>query len=143
MGVYVNLKCRGCGESLTGGYVRTYAGIGEPLIDCPSCRTVNSHVDRVTEWQLMGGFRRFWLLLTLGWSTLFFYGIGGTVLATFLLLKEAIRSEEAVFAIIAAALAIGLLRLMLYFRKGIRLSNERMCNPAYREKLRRHGLASG
>lgn len=32
MSVYVNLKCRSCGKSLTGGYTQGYAGIGEPLV---------------------------------------------------------------------------------------------------------------
>lgn len=89
----------------------------------------------------MSGFRRFWLFVTLGWSTLFFYGVGGLVLATILLVKEVIRSQEAVFAIIAAALATGFIRLFLYFRKGILLSEKRMSNPMYRQKLKRHGLA--
>lgn len=140
MGVYVNLKCRFCGKSLTGGYIPDYAGIGEPLVECPTCKAVSSHADKVTEWQLMSGFRRFWLFVTLGWSTLFFYGVGGSVLVTALLIKDVIVSIEAVIAIIASSLAIGSIRLFLYFRKGIRLSGKRMADPTYRQKLRRHGL---
>lgn len=141
MGVYVNLKCHSCGQSLTGGYICNYAGIGEPLVECPSCKAISSHADRVTEWQLMSGFRRFWLFITLGWSTLFFYSVGGTILATFLLIKEVIDSSEAAIGIVAIALSIGFIRLFLYFRKGIRLSDKRMSEPAYRQKLRRHGVA--
>lgn len=141
MGVYVNLKCRPCGASLTKGFVRDYAGIGEPLVNCPKCKATSSHADRVTEWKLMGGFRRLWLFITFGWSTLFFYGIGGTVLATFLLIKDMVETEGAVIAIIGSALAIGFARLFLYFRLGIRLSNARMSDPIYLRRLRSHGLA--
>lgn len=139
MGVYVNLKCRSCGKSLTGGYVQNYAGIGEPLISCPKCHTVNSHADRCTEWQLMGIVRRIWLVIVLGFSTTIYYGFGGFVVAAVLLSKEII-GEIGFLATMIVVPGIGFTRLFLYFRRTIASSNNRMANPSYRHKLKSHGL---
>lgn len=140
MGVYVNLKCRSCGRSLTGGYTRTYAGIGEPLIACARCQTQNSHADRCTEWQLMGPARKIWLATILSWSTLFYWGFGGFVAAAVLDRQGVVNGAGFVGAMIAVPL-IGFIRLFLYFRRSIHASNARMADPTYRQKLRRHGLA--
>ena len=140
MGVYVNLKCRTCGHSLTGGYTRTYAGIGEPLLTCGKCQTRNSHADRCTEWQLMGIGRRIWLVVALSWSTLLLWTFGGFIIAAILDAKDIVDGTGFVATMIAVP-AIGFIRLLLYFWRSIRASNARMSNPSYRQMLRQHGLA--
>lgn len=139
MGVYVNLKCRSCGKSLTGGYVQNYAGIGEPLIPCPKCHTMNSHADRCTEWQLMGTVRRTWMVIVLGWSTTLYYGFGGFVLAA-VLLSQGIVGGIGFLAAMLIVPVIGFTRLFLYFRRSIASSNGRMADVTYRQKLKKHGL---
>lgn len=140
MGVYVNLKCRSCGNSLTGGYTPTYAGIGEPLLTCAKCQAQNSHADRCTEWQLMGPARKIWLAIALSWSTLFYWGFGGFIVAAVLDSQGMVDGQGFVVTMIAIPL-IGFIRLYLYFQRSIRASNARMTDDAYRWQLRRHGLA--
>lgn len=140
MGVYVNQKCWSCKKSLSGGYVRNYAGIGEPLFICPKCQALNSDADRVTEWQLMSRDRKTSLVFALTSSTFGFYGFGGFVVATLLLTKDFISTSLAWVGIVVACLIAGFTRLFLYFRRAIKASDIRMSDPAYREKMRTYGL---
>lgn len=140
MGVYVNVKCHACGKSLTGGYTRDYAGVGEPLIECPKCGAANSHASKCTEWELMSRARKIWLVITLGWSTLFYFGGGAALVATILLGDEKIESMTEFGLICGVSILFGFFRLYFYFRRTIRASRTRMNNAAYRKKLVDCGL---
>jgi len=142
MGVYVNLRCRSCGTSLTGGYVRDYSAIGEPFVECRSCGTANSHAHKCTEWALMGSFRKACLLVRAALSVLF-YAIAIFMLFVVIIvgMKDMDVGPGGFVVAAAAALLISFIYRVRQIRRLIRQSNERMGNPAYQMKLRLLGMA--
>lgn len=100
---------------------------------------MNSVADRVTEWELMGSGRKLWLIITLTWSTIFYFGAGSALVSVILLGADVLPPEGAL-ALFLISLCIGFARLISYFRRGIRLSNARMSDPTYRTQLLRHGI---
>ncbi len=140
MSVYVNLRCKQCKASLTGGYVADYNGIGEPIVVCRSCKTLNSHQNKCTEWALMSPTRKS-LLMTRAVFNAAFYSV-----ALFFVLFCASLWME--YDLPAQGIAgLGVLAALLCFiyrfaqlRRLIRNSDARMADETYTSRLRAVGL---
>jgi hypothetical protein len=137
---YVNVRCGSCRASLTGGYTAAYYAIGEPIITCRKCGAPNSDAERCTEWQLMSGARKSYLLIKVVFTSIFWaIGLFFVMFIAALAMNDDLpASQIMLFAAIAVTVSVSY--RILQIRRLIRLSNERMADPKYRLLLAKAGV---
>ena len=135
MGIYVNQKCRGCGKSLTGGYVSNYSGIGKPFHVCDRCGTVYDNSFHVTEWKLKSALGKSFFVFQHVFSVVLYYGVGAIILGALFGDYIGIHTTHGVLALSGFSIAVGLLRFFLRLTGAIKESNVRMNNPEYVAEL--------
>lgn len=143
MAKYVKRKCPRCGYIFE-KFEMDYTAIGNPFIECPSCKT-QVKFSNINEWKLMTiGHKAKYLFASLpyvgGWA---FGGFIIGIVVTFLLdtftdVGLTPDDRTAIFSLGAIIFGLyGLYKLLYYnIYKAIKESNKRMKDKDYAEKLK-------